>query len=201
MAQGLSFKEKTEVEPFDHIKGYNLMCDLLHIQPAPNNGTRGSLNHFLKVPFHEPSHADVSKFSVCGFTVPSATHTLDCLCTELPENSNVKHGNQMLNLPHDEMTATEKLNLPCGRPRVLQKNKEHCLLYHREYVSGVGKATKMPMWSSYTVPKPGDTSPLPPIVPDCLRADSGLLLLRANMFLLFTTQEYHPRLPLSSGLV
>lgn len=70
LAQGLHFKEKTEVEPFDHIEVYNLMCDLLHIQPAPNSGTHSSLSHHLKVPFHEPSHAEVSKFSVCGFTVP-----------------------------------------------------------------------------------------------------------------------------------
>lgn len=52
------------------------------------------------------------------------------------------------------VTVTEKLNLPFGRPKVMQKNKEHCLLYHREYVSGFGKAFKMPIWSSYTVQKP-----------------------------------------------
>ncbi|KAB1275700.1 Ectonucleotide pyrophosphatase/phosphodiesterase family member 3 [Camelus dromedarius] len=95
LAHGPSFKEKTEVEPFDNIEIYNLIC----------------------------------------------------------------------------VTATEKLNLPFGRPRVMQKNKEPCLLYHREYVSGFDKTIRMPLWSSYTVPKPGDTSPLPPTVPDCLRAD------------------------------
>lgn len=42
----------------------------------------------------------------------------------------------------------------------MQKNKEHCLLYHREYVSGFGKAIKMPIWSSYTVPKPVSLCPL-----------------------------------------
>ncbi|KAM7135840.1 ectonucleotide pyrophosphatase/phosphodiesterase family member 3 isoform 2-T2 [Molossus nigricans] len=87
------------------------------------------------------------------------------------ENIAVEWVNQNLNLTQDEITETEKLNLPFGRPRVMQKNKEHCLLYHRDYISGFGKATRMPMWSSYTVPKPGDTSPLPPTVPDCLRAD------------------------------
>ncbi|XP_039705879.1 ectonucleotide pyrophosphatase/phosphodiesterase family member 3 isoform X3 [Pteropus medius] len=172
LAHGPSFKEKTEVEPFDNIEVYNLICDLLHIQPAPNNGTHGSLNHLLKVPFYEPSHAEeVSKFSVCGFTSPLPTDTLDCSCPTLKYNASEEQVNQMLNLTQDEITATEKLNLPFGRPRVMQENKEHCLLYHREYVSGFGKAIRMPMWSSYTVPKPGDTSPLPPTVPDCLRAD------------------------------
>ncbi|KAF6364359.1 ectonucleotide pyrophosphatase/phosphodiesterase 3 [Rhinolophus ferrumequinum] len=172
LAYGPSFKEKMEVEPFDNIEVYNLICDLLHIQPAPNNGTHGSLNHLLKVPFYEPSHQEeVSKFSVCGFTVLLPTDDLDCSCPKLPDNASVQHANQMLNLTQDEIIATEKLNLPFGRPRVMQKNKEHCLLYHRDYVSGFGKAFRMPVWSSYTVFKPGDTSPLPPTVPDCLRAD------------------------------
>ncbi|XP_014929838.1 ectonucleotide pyrophosphatase/phosphodiesterase family member 3 isoform X1 [Acinonyx jubatus] len=172
LAHGPSFKEKTEIEPFENIEVYNLICDLLHIQPAPNNGTHGSLNHLLKVPFYEPSHAEeVSKFSVCGFTVPLPIDTLHCSCPVLQSNAALEHVNLMLNLSQNEITATEKLNVPFGRPRVMQKNKEHCLLYHREYVSGFGKAIRMPMWSSYTVLKPGDTSPLPPTVPDCLRAD------------------------------
>ncbi|XP_077000080.1 ectonucleotide pyrophosphatase/phosphodiesterase family member 3 isoform X2 [Tamandua tetradactyla] len=172
LAHGPSFKEKTEVEPFENIEVYNLMCDLLHIQPAPNNGTHGSLNHLLKVPFYTPSRAEeVSKSSVCGFMNPSPTDSLQCLCPELQNPSNLEHVNQMLNLTPKEVTETERANLPFGRPRVMQKDKEHCLLYHRDYVSGYGKAFRMPMWSSYTVPRPRDTSPLPPAAPDCLRAD------------------------------
>ncbi|XP_036727026.1 ectonucleotide pyrophosphatase/phosphodiesterase family member 3 isoform X2 [Balaenoptera musculus] len=172
LAHGPSFKQQTEVEPFDNIEVYNLMCDLLHIQPAPNNGTHGSLNYLLKVPFYEPSHAEeVSKLSVCGFTVPLPTDTLGCSCPGLQNNADLERVNQMLNLTQGEITTTKKLNLPFGRPRVIQKNKEHCLLYHREYISGFDKTSRMPLWSSYTVPKPGDTSPLPPTVPDCLRAD------------------------------
>uniref|UniRef100_A0A8C3VMQ8 Ectonucleotide pyrophosphatase/phosphodiesterase family member 3 n=1 Tax=Catagonus wagneri TaxID=51154 RepID=A0A8C3VMQ8_9CETA len=172
LAHGPSFKEKTEVEPFDSIEIYNLMCDLLHIQPAPNNGTHGSLNHLLKVPFYDPSHAEeVSKFSVCGFTVLLPTDALECSCSGLQNNADLEHVNQMLNLTQDEITATEKLNLPYGRPRLMQKNKEPCLLYHREYVSGFDRTIRMPLWSSYSVPRSGDTSPLPPTVPDCLRAD------------------------------
>uniref|UniRef100_A0A2K6FB93 Ectonucleotide pyrophosphatase/phosphodiesterase family member 3 n=1 Tax=Propithecus coquereli TaxID=379532 RepID=A0A2K6FB93_PROCO len=172
LAYGPSFKEKTEIEPFENIEVYNLMCDLLRIQPAPNNGTHGSLNHLLKVPFYEPSHAEeVSTSSVCGFTAPLPTDPLDCSCPQLQDSARVEQVNQMLNLTQEEITATVKVNLPFGRPRVIQKNVDHCLLYHKEYVSGFGKALKMPMWSSYTLSLPGDTSPLPPTVPDCLRAD------------------------------
>ncbi|XP_008261748.2 ectonucleotide pyrophosphatase/phosphodiesterase family member 3 isoform X1 [Oryctolagus cuniculus] len=171
LAHGPNFKEKTEVEPFENIEVYNLLCDLLRIQPAPNNGTHGSLNHLLKLPFYEPTHAEeASESSVCGFTASLPTDSLNCSCSELQDNE-IESVNQMLNLTEEDITATEKLNMPFGRPRVIQKNKEHCLLYHKEYVSGFGKALKMPLWTSYTVPKPGDTSPLPPTVSDCLRAD------------------------------
>ncbi|XP_053448043.1 ectonucleotide pyrophosphatase/phosphodiesterase family member 3 isoform X3 [Nycticebus coucang] len=172
MAHGPSFKTKTEIEPFENIEVYNLMCDLLRIQPAPNNGTHGSLNHLLKVPFYEPTHAEeVSKSSVCGFTTPLPTDPLDCPCSQLQDNSQLEQVNQRLNLSEEEISATVKVNLPFGRPRVMQKNLDYCLLYHGEYVSGFGKAMKMPMWSSYTLAQLGNTSPLPPTVPDCLRAD------------------------------
>ncbi|XP_073930612.1 ectonucleotide pyrophosphatase/phosphodiesterase family member 3 isoform X2 [Castor canadensis] len=173
LAHGPSFKEKTEVEPFENIEVYNLMCDLLHIQPAPNNGTHGSLNHLLKVPFYNPSHTEeVSESSVCNFTIPVPADTLGCSCTELGNTTTqVEDVNQMLNLTQEEITATKEVNLPFGKPRVMQTNMDHCLLYHREYISGFANVIRMPMWSSYTVPMPGDTSPLPPTVPDCLRAD------------------------------
>lgn len=172
LAHGPSFKEKTVIEPFENIEVYNLLCDLLHIQPAPNNGSHGSLNHLLKAPFYQPSHAEeLSKSAGCGFTTPLPKDSLNCSCLALQTSGQEEQVNQRLNLNRGEVSATEKTNLPFGRPRVIQKNKDHCLLYHREYVSGFGKAMKMPMWSSYTVPKPGDTSSLPPTVPDCLRAD------------------------------
>nr|XP_021501340.1 ectonucleotide pyrophosphatase/phosphodiesterase family member 3 [Meriones unguiculatus] len=171
LAHGPSFKGKTVIEPFENIEVYNLLCDLLRIQPAPNNGTHGSLNHLLKVPFYEPSHArELSASSSCGFTTSSPADTLGCACPEL-KPTDLEKMNQRLNLTEGDVAATVKVNLPFGRPRVIQKNKEHCLLYQSGYISGYGKSLKMPMWSSYTVPKPGDTSPLPPTVPDCLRAD------------------------------
>lgn len=172
LAYGPSFKEKTEIKPFENIEVYNLICDLLRIQPAPNNGSHGSLNHLLKVPFYEPSHPqEVSASSVCKFTSWNPTDTLECSCPLLQNDTALEFMNKRLNLNQDEITDTEKLNLPFGRPRVMQENKEHCLLYNREYISGFGKAFRMPMWTSYTVPKPGDTSSLPPTVLDCWRAD------------------------------
>uniref|UniRef100_A0A8C4Q818 Uncharacterized protein n=1 Tax=Eptatretus burgeri TaxID=7764 RepID=A0A8C4Q818_EPTBU len=54
MSYGPKFKNKTEVEPFENIELYNLMCDVLEIDSAPNNGTHGSLNHLLRKPSYIP---------------------------------------------------------------------------------------------------------------------------------------------------
>lgn len=172
VAHGPSFKEKTEVEPFENIEVYNLMCDLLRIQPAPNNGTHGSLNHLLKQPHYEPDHPkEMSNASVCDFN-PQPTDSLGCECSEL-NNETLQSFNKRLDLNQSQISATQKLNLPFGRPRVIQKNKEHCLLYQTDYINGFGKDIRMPLWSSYTVPKPkqGDTSPSPPTTSVCLRPD------------------------------
>lgn len=59
---------------------------------------------------------------------------------------------QMFYVLFVSVTATTKANLPFGRPRVVRQNREHCLLYHRGYISGFDKDMKMAMWSSYTVP-------------------------------------------------
>jgi hypothetical protein len=39
VAQGPSFKKKTEVHPFHNIDLYNLMCAMMGVDPSPNNGT------------------------------------------------------------------------------------------------------------------------------------------------------------------
>uniref|UniRef100_A0A3Q2XQB8 Uncharacterized protein n=1 Tax=Hippocampus comes TaxID=109280 RepID=A0A3Q2XQB8_HIPCM len=54
VAHGPKFASGTEAEPFSNIELYNLMCDVLQISPAANNGTHGSLNHLLRRPFYTP---------------------------------------------------------------------------------------------------------------------------------------------------
>ncbi|KAM6279086.1 ectonucleotide pyrophosphatase/phosphodiesterase family member 3 [Porphyrio hochstetteri] len=169
LAYGPSFKEKTEVDAFENIEVYNLLCDLLHITPAPNNGTHGSLNHLLKTPYYNPSHAkEDSSPSSCPVLQLTPTDELGCTCSEI---TNVPQVNERLNLTAEEIKKANSYHLPYGRPRVLQKNNVYCLLSHHQYVSGYSSDIWMPLWSAYTVNKTEDTSPLPPTVSDCLRAD------------------------------
>uniref|UniRef100_A0A8D2N9F6 Ectonucleotide pyrophosphatase/phosphodiesterase 3 n=1 Tax=Zonotrichia albicollis TaxID=44394 RepID=A0A8D2N9F6_ZONAL len=84
LAYGPSFKEKTEVDAFENIEVYNLMCDLLRIAPAENNGTHGSLNHLLKKPFYNPSHPEeVSSPLSCPVFSLLPTDDLGCNCTQV----------------------------------------------------------------------------------------------------------------------
>lgn len=62
----------------------NVSTDLLHITPAPNNGTHGSLNHLLKTPFYNPSHANEdSSPSSCPVSHLIPTDELGCTCTQV----------------------------------------------------------------------------------------------------------------------
>uniref|UniRef100_A0A8D0B7M0 Ectonucleotide pyrophosphatase/phosphodiesterase family member 3 n=1 Tax=Salvator merianae TaxID=96440 RepID=A0A8D0B7M0_SALMN len=170
LAHGPGFKEETEVKPFENIEVYNLMCDLLKIKPAPNNGTHGSLNHLLKNPFYQPSPAkEESPPALCPIKPSLSPDTSGCNCSSITDIDRV---NERLNLTDKAKTETEGYNLPYGRPRVLQKQSTYCLLHHNKYVSGYSQDIWMPLWSSYTLNEPlEDAALLPPTVPDCLRPD------------------------------
>ena len=49
-AYGPSFRSNVETKPFENIELYNLMCALLNVTPAENNGTWGALHHLLADP-------------------------------------------------------------------------------------------------------------------------------------------------------
>uniref|UniRef100_A0A8B9Q3S6 Ectonucleotide pyrophosphatase/phosphodiesterase 3 n=1 Tax=Apteryx owenii TaxID=8824 RepID=A0A8B9Q3S6_APTOW len=88
LGYGPGFKEKTEVDPFENIEVYNLMCDLLRITPAPNNGTHGSLNHLLKKPFYNPLHAkEESSPSSCPVVSLTPSGELGCTCSEVSRST------------------------------------------------------------------------------------------------------------------
>uniref|UniRef100_A0ABI7XJ42 SMB domain-containing protein n=1 Tax=Felis catus TaxID=9685 RepID=A0ABI7XJ42_FELCA len=77
---GPGFKHSIEVDSFESIEVYNLMCDLLNLSPAPNNGTHGSLNHLLKHPVYTPTHPkEAHPLAQCPFT-RTPRHNLDCSC-------------------------------------------------------------------------------------------------------------------------
>uniref|UniRef100_A0A8C7M9B4 Ectonucleotide pyrophosphatase/phosphodiesterase 1 n=1 Tax=Oncorhynchus kisutch TaxID=8019 RepID=A0A8C7M9B4_ONCKI len=130
ISYGPGLKYKTQVAPFENIEVYNLLCDLLDVPPAPNNGTHGSLNHLLKNPPHRPVYpAELSSNSTCEASGLAPSDHLGCSC----------------------ISGTKALHLPYGIPRVLQENSEYCVLHHADYINGYSKDTLMPLWVAYTI--------------------------------------------------
>ncbi|XP_066467298.1 ectonucleotide pyrophosphatase/phosphodiesterase family member 3 [Tiliqua scincoides] len=193
MAYGPGFKDKTEVKPFENIEIYNLMCDLLQIKPAPNNGTHGSLNHLLRAPFYYPSPTtEASSPSLPSFR-PSSDSS-GCACNSTTQLETVI---QMLNLSEEAKQETAASNLPYGRPHVLQEQNTYYLLYQSKYVSGYSKNIWMPLWSSYTVHKTmDDAPPLPPTAPDCLWPDVRIPVTQSQ-----NCSNYQPDLNITHGFL
>ncbi|MBC8044141.1 MAG: alkaline phosphatase family protein, partial [Rhizobacter sp.] len=48
IAHGQGFKQATTVEPFENVHLYELMCHLLSLTPAPNDGSLDSIRGVLK---------------------------------------------------------------------------------------------------------------------------------------------------------
>uniref|UniRef100_A0A667Z7E2 Ectonucleotide pyrophosphatase/phosphodiesterase 2 n=1 Tax=Myripristis murdjan TaxID=586833 RepID=A0A667Z7E2_9TELE len=156
LGYGPTFKFKTKVPAFENIELYNVMCDLLGLKPAPNNGTHGSLNHLLRSPTYRPTMPEeVSRPTPSG-PVPTGTDDLGCTCDD---KNKVEELNQRVSR-----------NLPYGRPAVLFRTK-YSILHHSDYISGYSEPLSMPIWTSYTVSKQVEVSPLPEALTNCVRPD------------------------------
>ncbi|XP_010767859.1 ectonucleotide pyrophosphatase/phosphodiesterase family member 3-like, partial [Notothenia coriiceps] len=79
--------------------------------------------------------------------------------------------NSRLNLTAEQEFAAKKKHFPEGRPRMLQPNKSYCVLPQEGFITAYSLTDLMPLWSSFTIDKPTNLDPLPPVTPDCLRAD------------------------------
>uniref|UniRef100_A0A673NB10 Ectonucleotide pyrophosphatase/phosphodiesterase family member 1-like n=1 Tax=Sinocyclocheilus rhinocerous TaxID=307959 RepID=A0A673NB10_9TELE len=170
---GPGINSKMTVPPFENIEVYNLLCDLLDIPPAPNNGTHGSLNHLLKNSPQQPVYpAERSAPSTCTPFSGSLRDPRGCTCDSLTE-AEVNHLNQRL-IDSNSNSNVKPVHLPYGIPRVLQEQSDHCILHHSAYVSGYSRNILMPLWVSYSLNALRSTSSFILVQPSedtCVRAD------------------------------
>uniref|UniRef100_A0AAZ3Q4K9 SMB domain-containing protein n=1 Tax=Oncorhynchus tshawytscha TaxID=74940 RepID=A0AAZ3Q4K9_ONCTS len=195
---GPMFKFKTKVPVFENIELYNVMCDLLGLNPAPNNGTHGSLNHLLKSPVHKPTvPEEVSKPTISG-PIITLTDDLGCSCDDKVSyrTNKVEELNQRLRQAVDGtslslwstslvlclsssnantcvitlITAANNvvINMLLHR-HVCQTG--HSILHHSDYISGYSESLSMSLWTSYTVSKQVEVTPLPEHLTNCVRPD------------------------------
>ncbi|EGW04715.1 ectonucleotide pyrophosphatase/phosphodiesterase family member 1 isoform X1 [Cricetulus griseus] len=144
---GPAFKHGAEVDSFENIEVYNLMCDLLGLIPAPNNGSHGSLNHLLKKPIYTPSLPE-EESSPDQCPIKSISSNLGCTCDSwiVP----VVDFEKEFNLTMEVVEGIRNITAPYGRPRFLQKKHSICLLYQQHFMSGYSQVIFMPLWTSYT---------------------------------------------------
>ncbi|XP_044150314.1 ectonucleotide pyrophosphatase/phosphodiesterase family member 2 isoform X3 [Bufo gargarizans] len=163
VGHGPSFKYKSKVPPFENIELYNVMCDLLGLKPAPNNGTHGSLNHLLRAASHKPAMPEeASKPVPIVLSQSTVNEELGCSCDD---KNKAEELNKRLNLK-----GTDDKNLLYGRPAVLFKTK-YTVLYHSDFVSGYSESLQIPLWTSYTVSKQAEVSGIPDYLANCVRLD------------------------------
>ncbi|KAM4705715.1 autotaxin isoform 2-T2 [Rhinophrynus dorsalis] len=182
VGHGPTFKFKTKVPAFENIELYNVMCDLLGLKPAPNNGTHGSLNHLLRVASYKPALPDeISKPLPIVNSPSTVNEELGCSCDD---KNKAEELNKRLYLKGTDDVAVEEIsneikeltskntdkNLLYGRPAVLYKTK-YSILYHSDFESGYSESIMMPLWTSYTISKQADVTSIPEHLSNCVRLD------------------------------
>uniref|UniRef100_A0A8C8M769 SMB domain-containing protein n=1 Tax=Oncorhynchus tshawytscha TaxID=74940 RepID=A0A8C8M769_ONCTS len=190
LGYGPSFMFQTKVAEFENIELYNVMCDLLGLVPAPNNGTHGSLNDMLKAPPFTPIMPEEVTAPTTSDATSATTYDLGCSCDnevsgevmtgnqlkELSYQRDIKNCNILcftemwLNNDTDNIELAEATHLPFGRPAVIFQTT-YSLLLHSDFISGYSQELSMPLWTSFTVPKQEEVTPLPEPVSECVRAD------------------------------
>ncbi|XP_057684361.1 ectonucleotide pyrophosphatase/phosphodiesterase family member 2-like isoform X2 [Corythoichthys intestinalis] len=174
MGHGPSFRFRTQVPEFDNIELYNVMCDLLGLTPAPNNGTHGSLNGMLKSPPFQPvMPEEVTAPTRDEDAAEGGVAALDfqpgCSCDD--ENK-VEQSTQIFSFTQDGIYDYNVTQLPLGRPAVLFVTR-YTLLHHLDFVSAYSLQLAMPLWTSFTLTPEDDVAPLPDgsVRGPCLRTD------------------------------
>ncbi|XP_037549052.1 ectonucleotide pyrophosphatase/phosphodiesterase family member 2 [Nematolebias whitei] len=170
IGHGPSFKYQTRVSEFENIELYNVMCDLLGLKPAPNNGTHGSLNDILREPvFHPTMPEEVTPPMRAANSGVTVTQDLGCSCDD---ENRVEEIIEMFTPAPDGLYSYNRTHLPFGRPAVMFGTR-YSLLHHLEFISGYSKELAMPLWTAYTLPRQEDPTSLPEVSANvnCIRID------------------------------
>ncbi|XP_071548743.1 venom phosphodiesterase-like isoform X2 [Panulirus ornatus] len=151
VASGPDFKNSIEIEPFQNIELYNLMCHMTGVRPAPNNGTSGSLYHILANPPNLPPLPEEDKPPTSVFPVDADLNELldmaSCNCTA----NDTSDWLLSLEMTEQERNNLEKIHLPWGLPLTGQATKRLTLLHQMDHVTGYSEVHKMPLWTSVTL--------------------------------------------------
>ncbi|XP_045120435.1 venom phosphodiesterase-like isoform X2 [Portunus trituberculatus] len=187
---GPDLAKNKEVEAFQNIELYNLMCHLLGVTPAPNNGTWGALHHLLARPPPPPTPT-TSPILPPVSRVPESTTERPSQC----EGDGQGAGEWVALLKEAQMEEADILEFhtPWGTPQ--GHSKDTVLLLQPDSVTGYSPRVRLPLWTSFGVRRvkeaPGEAGEwrsdprlLPEDAPSCpsYRTVKGLNVTRHPLF-------------------
>ncbi|XP_047487509.1 ectonucleotide pyrophosphatase/phosphodiesterase family member 3-like [Penaeus chinensis] len=150
VAYGPDLQQGLEIEPFQNIELYNLMCQLTGVEPAENNGTFGALNHALAQP--PPTQQLQQEVKPPSLSLP-AGDVSDRLVASRCEGDSAAAQKWLssLNLTQTQELELEEYHLPWGVPHTGNLPLSLKLLLHHDHVTGYSEKLRMPLWTSFTV--------------------------------------------------
>ncbi|KAA0186098.1 hypothetical protein HAZT_HAZT010310 [Hyalella azteca] len=156
LAFGPAFQTGLEVEAFQNIELYNLMCLLTDSRPAPNNGTWGSLHHLLINPPPLPTIRRKSLVPPVARLPEDASEELEELleeseCQVLPQAEEVQnHVRRLINTESIGLPSLSFWHAPWGLPLVSINDLPGTLtVTDASYVSAYSRALRVPLWTSF----------------------------------------------------
>jgi len=158
-ARGPGFQRGRTVAPFQNQQLYHLLCHLLQLVPAANNGTYGALHHLLLDPSPLPTPPPAAAPPVSPLpaddVVAARLHQSDCS----GDLDAVEPWLQSLRYTTEEEAAIKARHIPWGAPEyrggddsdVIRDGADVTLLLHDDHVTGYSKQLKLPVWTSFTL--------------------------------------------------
>ncbi|XP_071537330.1 venom phosphodiesterase 2-like [Panulirus ornatus] len=151
IAHGPEFRRNVEIEAFQNIELYNLMCHLLGVKPAPNNGTWGALNSLLVNPPQTPQthledpppRAIIPSEKMVEYYKKEAQCEGDLLQDD--------EWLEALEEAQEEASELTDYHLPWGFPQMGQARNSALLLVQPDFISAYSPLVKMPLWTSFTL--------------------------------------------------
>jgi len=177
VAYGPSFKSNYVSQPFENIQLYNLMCALVNVTPAANNGTWGALHHLLTNPpvtdvkenvgeMPQILHIDDDYDLVAYDSRQDMCNNLnDYVQTDAPTQkyANEKSYDSFNNFNMTKEVENQLLNThaPSGVPmlspteqsRMIKNTSNYGLLVNKDYLTGYNIEEGIPLWTAYTINK------------------------------------------------
>ncbi|XP_072045902.1 venom phosphodiesterase-like [Amphiura filiformis] len=183
---GKDFKIGHRLKPFQNTQLFNLMTDLIGVEPSttapPSDGLPGYLNNALKNPRPDPALpwglAEPTN-DECQYPDQRRTATDGCNCSTdvlnmYPETAGINLQEKDDNLNRGGSPAVLERNAPFGLPGVkddVNDGEYFCILYQNNYITGYDHSLEIPIFVSFAIDNSTDSVT---VLEDCLRYDQRL---------------------------